>query len=410
MIEELGAFNNRNRVIKESKATVNQLRESMVFDKHVLSNEDIDPIDMKMAVMTTNILYDQLGVECKDMAGEELLLSKEGIINTIKKMFSSKQIDINNTHFNNVVKYVEKGYKKIDHVLLDQKYIEEYLVIFKILGYSDIESFDDFMSAMTTVNDRVRKYIVGNNIFDFKNMLSTSPLKMYGYKLDEKLDMFSGESASSLTSLKLKDLIKSDAKTGLKVDDYRILPLGIVNGGYISFYILRYVKNGDLYTMIPRWNQYKITKNIKVRPAEFTITPSDYETIRDEYTRHSYYDFSDFESPGSKFSEGYDEQTVHKELDDYIKSLGPVKYSNKRLWIEEGYPYGYVEYMEVEDLEFKPDSNLYRFIQDVSIANYYDNHDQRNYGSFNIEYYALTAIYYDIIYTIAKALIEQEKK
>ena len=410
MIEELGAFNDRNRVIKESKATVNQLRESMVFDKHVLSSEDIDPTDMKMAVMTTNILYDQLGVERKDMTDEELLLSKEGIINIIKKMFKGKQIDLNNAKYKEVIDYVEKGYKKIDHVTINSKYLEECLVDLKILGYDNIESFSDLNTALNTVNDRVRKDLAGNHaIFNFDSMLSTSPLKMIGYKIDEKLDMFSGESASSLTSLKLKDLIKSDAKTGLKVDDYRIVPLGVVSGGYISFYILRYVKNGDLYTMIPRWNEYKITKNIKVEKVDFDITPSDYELIRDTYDSDIYSEDTDLYNPGSEFSESYDEQRVNKELDDYINSLGPVKYDKDKLWIEKGYPYEYFDFVDDWDLKFESDINLCEFVCNVSLANYYDNQEQMQYGSFNIKYEVKSTIYYDMIYAIAKALNDQKK-
>ena len=407
MIEELCISNEQAKVIRDSKSAVSQLNKSVNFDKHMLSNEDIDPLALSMAVMTTNILYDQLGVERKDMTDEELLLSKEGIINIIKKMFKGKPIDLNSAKYQEVVKYVNKGYKKIVNVTLYFKYLEEYLADLKILGYGNIESFSDLNTAINNANDRVRKDLAGNDvIFSFDDMLSTSPLKVLGYKPDEKLGMFNGESASSLTDLKLKDLIKSDTKNDLKVDEYRIVPLGMINGGYISFYILRYVKNGDLYTMIPRWDEYKVTKNIKVKQIDFELTPSDYKLIRDTYNSS---DYEDMPNPTSNFYEGYDRSEENKELDDYINSLGHVNYDKDKLWNGKGYAYDNIDFVDEWRLEFESDINLCKFVCNVSLANYYDNQEQMHYGNFNIKYEMAYSLYYDVVYTIAKALIDQEK-
>jgi len=402
--QEIRYNNDKMRAIRDSKISVLRLIKSIKTDKAILANEEIDKDALDMAVTTTSIIYDNLGIDSIGADEKDILLSKEGIVDKIKQLFKAKKFDLANSKYKEVVEYVDANYKELDSVKLPFKYIKEHLITLKILGYENITNMTEYITAVNDAEKNILDNLQDNDIFAFSNMLDTKPLKKLGYKISDKLSMFNNKSVDSISNIKINDFIKYDKKNGLVVDEYRILPLGIINGGYVSFYILRYVKNGDLYTMIPRWGEFKIVKNITVKEIDFQVTPSDYENLKE--LKDNSRDL-DIYNPGSDFEEGYDESVVNNKLDKYIESLGSISYDEKKLYNGKGYAYDYFDYIYDWDLEFNSDEKLCEFVCNISLDNDHDNHEQLTYGDLNIKYESSYSMYYDLIYTIAKKLISK---
>ena len=400
-IKELGISLKQKSAIAGSKSTVLSLKKSCAFDKVALSSED--NVLINTAKNLTNILYDELGVSPETDNITELLLSKENIIATIGKMFKNK-LNLTKANFNDVVEYVTNNYDDTE-LNMEIKYsIKEIIIKLNAMGYSSEITISDLISSIDVAYAEAVKELSEYNklLFNFDSMLGIKPLTKLGYSVKDKLRILNKKNIEAFCDFKLKDIEKLDKKNNLSVDEYRILPLGLLDNGYISFYILRYVKNGDLYTMIPRWHTYKINHLLKVKDTNMIVYSGDFDKLKKVY--NLIYDNDRLFSPSSVFEEGYDEVTINKELDNYISSLGSVTYDKSKLYTGLDYDFRIIDLVDDWDLQYTSEEDLFKFIVNVSLINFYDNEEQGSYGNFDIKNEFINDIFYSVVYAIAEKL------
>jgi len=402
-INELESNLRKRMAINSSKSTVIKLRKSLTFDKMAMSSEDAVLLDTANSL--TSILYDELGISTESESINDLLVSKESIIDTIKKMFKSK-INLTESKFNDVIKYVDENYDDNGDVSIEIKYyIKDVITKLRTMGYECKLTISDLINSTILAFAEANKELSSYNklLFKFTSMLDTKPLVKIGYGVKDKLKLLDNKNIETFCDFKLKDIEKFDKKNDLHVSEYRILPLGLLDDSHISFYILRYVTNGDLYTMIPRWHEYKIKHPPKVEDTSLELVQGDYGMIKNEYESRMNKSERLF-VPGSVFEESYNEIKINKELDDYISSLGNINYDKSKLYNDIGYDYQYGDLTDEWALEYTSPEPLFKFIANVSLVNYYENVSQNHYGDFDLKYDFIYDIFYSVVYGIAKII------
>jgi len=402
-INELESNLRKRMAINSSKSTVIKLRKSLTFDKMAMSSEDAVLLDTANSL--TSILYDELGISTESESINDLLVSKESIIDTIKKMFKSK-INLTESKFNDVIKYVDENYDDNGDISIEIKYyIKDVITKLRTMGYECKLTISDLINSTILAFAEANKELSSYNklLFKFTSMLDTKPLVKIGYGVKDKLKLLDNKNIETFCDFKLKDIEKFDKKNDLHVSEYRILPLGLLDDSHISFYILRYVTNGDLYTMIPRWHEYKIKHPPKVEDTSLELVQGDYGMIKNEYESRMNKSERLF-VPGSVFEESYNEIKINKELDDYISSLGNINYDKSKLYNDIGYDYQYGDLTDEWALEYTSPEPLFKFIANVSLVNYYENVSQNHYGDFDLKYDFIYDIFYSVVYGIAKII------
>jgi len=409
LIEKLNVSNEQRRAVGKSKSVAIKLAKSLEIDKKMVDSHSVSSLSLEQAVIATESIYDHLGVTSEQADGmsdmESLILSKEGIVNLIKKMFKANKINLTESKYQEVVDYVDENIEDAGAVVLKSKYITDYIEWLSVVGYSDITTATELIDAIQGAKTLIDRYYSENDldIFKFENMLDAKPLKKLGFKHDEKIRLYNNKTISAISNFKISEIIKKDKKNGINVDEYRILPLGFIENGYISVYILRYVKNKDLYMNLINWDDYKLN-GVKKMNDGIVFNKETYLNMKDLYTNT---DYGTIFNPASLFEEGYDENVVNKKLDTYLTTVSGLAYDSS---VINNFLYKYTrgaDFVNDWDLKFTGDINLVNYVVNVSLDNFYDNEEQDNYGNNDLGYSITRAIYYDLVYSVANKLVSK---
>lgn len=394
----------KNKLFKHSYVLIENLKTSLEHDKCFVNNHELT----NMILQNTNIIYNSLGLERINGSINDVIISKEGILDFLS---TKSNFDINKSDYDEIVEYVKDNNAILTSFNLSEELIDSIESILRINNCKKDFNINNIISILEKYILNVKKYrkkYKVEDVFSFNNLISDKKMEALGNKAKDKLDILGNRSVIDVCDIDIKKIEKEDKKAGIIVDEYRF----IVNGfsekwrdNSVGIYILRYFRNKSLYLMIPRLYtfNYAINDIDRVSLLKNNLT---YDDLLKLVNISEIYEETesnmDIISSDHFNEDDYDDGI--EELCKYLSTLKELDIDHNKLFLENFYEFDYMNFISEWSIQSDCKTPLLNFVVDISLSNYYDNVEQGKYGHI-----VPTLEIRELFINAAKNIIEKEE-
>lgn len=372
------------KCLNSSKHDIRNIKNSLVMDKYVLTNESAEGCEAyyKYGFLTSLDSISKLGFSLEDtLTIESAVVKKLSIIDKIKEMFKQKKVLVENKSVRITDKDIPENINNGE--ITKEIFYGEYDFITTFVNNNKIDNNDliaNFESYYRKVDTYYNKFLKDSKLFDIEHLVSFNN-GFIGHKFTDKLDILNNKNLFDVFAFDLDKIKIKDKQNKLNVIEYRYLFLNFEVKPIL--YIIKYIKAGDVTVVDISYNRGYF-KN-KLNTVKLDLTKDDIIKIMLEKK------YDDIWLPLPDNSYVYEGSS---KIDLFFKEIDKILNANKNVDVAEikKIPSTSFDYWDEYDTDTEYNITTHKEIKkhlfNICYDNFYDNIEQMHNGNIlNYNYY-----------------------